>query len=213
LNEWIIHNLVDIFKIDEKREEILEFEWFQEKSVENLIVWVEKAKNLDVATLITALWIAWVWKKTAKTLARLFKSEQDLLNFWWNIELLEHLDDIWPEIAKNVIEYFGSSAHMFILKGLVEILNITYYENKVLNNDSIFFWKKVCITWSFEKDWKKIARDDLVTQLEEKWGNFVSSVSKNTDYLLAGEKAWSKAEKAGKLWVEIIDLDYFLENI
>ncbi len=214
LELWIIHNLVDIFNISEKREEILELEWFKEKSVQNLIDWVEKAKKIEVSTLLTALWIAWVGKKTAKTLAKLFETKQDLLLFTSNIETLEKLDDIWPEIAKNVIQYFSQDSHKRILLELVDILDIKYYENKAHNSNSIFAWKKVCITWGFVwDDWKKVSRDDLVKKLEESGGDFMSSVSKVTDYLLAWEKAWSKLKKANELGVEVIDLTYFYNSL
>ena len=209
LELWIIHNIVDIFTIKNKREEILELEWFQEKSVDNLIAWVEKAKNIDITILLTTLWIPWVGKKTAKTLSKLFESEFDLLHFSTNLENLENLEDIWPEIANNVISYFKLDSHKRILSELVELLNIKYYENKAINSDSIFAWKKVCITWSFEQDWKKVSRDDLVKQLEDVWWEFIWSVSKKLDYLLAWEKAWSKLKKANDLWVEVISLTYF----
>jgi DNA ligase (NAD+) len=214
LKEWIIHNLVDIFKIEEKKEEILEFEWFKEKSVQNLINWVEKAKKMDISTLLTSLWIHWVWKKTAKTLAKLFKNKDDLLNFSFNVEDLEELSDIWGEIATNVIEYFQSDAHMRILKDLSEILDIKYYEEKIIDSDSIFSQKKVCITWSFIwDDGKKISRDRLIESLENVWGIFVSSVSKNTDFLVAWEKAGSKLKKAQDFDIEILDLRKFNEFI
>ena len=96
---------------------------------------------------------------------------------------------------------------------LLEQLNINYYKKKEVKKDSIFFGKKVCITWSFEQDWLKISRDDLVEKLESVWWEFVSSISKNTDYLLAGDKAWSKKQKAEELWIKILDLNYFLENL
>jgi len=213
LREWIIHNLVDIFKISEKKNEILELEWFREKSVNNLIEWVEKAKKVDITTLLTALWISWVGKKTAKTLAKLFESEYDLVNFSVNEELIEKLEDIWPEIAKNVINYFNVDSHKRILKELVQILDITYFKEKNIENESIFTGKKMCITWSFELEWKKISRDELIKKLEDVWGEFVNSVSKNLDYLLAWEKAWSKLEKADKLGIKVIDLTFFLKSL
>jgi len=207
LDEWIIYNLVDIFKISDKREEILELEWFQEKAVQNIIDWVEKSKNIDISTFLTALWITWVGKKTAKIIAKLFKSKDDLLNFSKEFDELEELEDIWPEIAKNVIDYLSDDAHKRILSELVELLNITYYINKALNSNSILSWKKVCITWSFE--W--YSRDQLAEKLEKVWWNFVTSVSKKTDYLLAWEKAWSKLKKANELGIEVLDLDSYLK--
>ncbi len=209
LEEGIIQNIVDIFRLKDKSEDILALEWFQEKSVSNLLEWIENAKSVEIHTLLTALWIHWVGKKTAKTLAKLFLSENDLLNFSYSEEELIELEDIWPEIAKSVIDYFNNTAHKRLLDELVIELNIKYYENKALNSNSIFAWKKVCITWSFE--W--FSRDDLVEKLESVWGNFVSSVSKNTDFLLAWEKAWSKLKKATDLGVEVLDLDKFLEML
>ena len=214
LDLWIIHNLVDIFKIEEKKEEILELEWFREKSVNNLIEWVQNAKNIEIATFITALWISWVGKKTAKTLSKLFENKQDLLKLNITLEKLEELSDIWPEIAKNVIDYFNNDAHKRILEELLEILNIKYYENKEINSNSIFSWKKVCITWSFIwENWEKVSRDDLIKQLENVWGEFVGSVSKNLDFLLAWEKAGSKLKKAEKLWIQVLNLASFSNSI
>jgi DNA ligase (NAD+) len=214
LDLWIIHNLVDIFKIEEKKEEILELEWFREKSVNNLIEWVQNAKNIEIATFITALWISWVGKKTAKTLSKLFEDKQDLLKLNITLEKLEELSDIWPEIAKNVIDYFNNDAHKRILEELLEILNIKYYENKKINSNSIFSWKKVCITWSFIwENWEKVSRDDLIKQLENVWGEFVGSVSKNLDFLLAWEKAGSKLKKAEKLWIQVLNLASFSNSI
>ena len=217
LELWIIHNLVDIFKVWEKADEILALEWFKEKSVENLINGVEKAKHVDISMFITALWINGVGKKTAKTLAKLFHSQELLLEFPYTQEDLVQLDDIWPEIAINVCEYFQNEAHKRILSELVEILYITYYKKIEIPTDwkqSIYFWKKMCITGSFIwNDGNKISRDDLVVKLESVWWEFVSSVSKNTDFLLAWEKAWSKLKKANDLGVNVISFDEFIQEI
>ncbi len=206
LNEGIIHNIVDVFKISEKKDEILFLEWFQNKSVNNLILSVEKAKKVSINTLLTALWISWVGKKTAKTISKLFKNSQDLINFSYNLEDLEQLEDVWPEIAKNVINYFNNNAHKILLKELINILNIEYYEKKEILNNSIFNWKKVCITWSFE--W--YSRDQLIKKIELVGWYFVTSVTKNTDYLLLWDNSWSKFKKANELGIKIISLKEFL---
>jgi DNA ligase (NAD+) len=113
---WFIKNLSDIFEIKKFRQEILDLEWFQEKSVNNIINNVEKAKNTDISTLLNSLSIAWVWKKTSKTLSVLFKSQDDLLNFSYTIEDIEKLDDIWPEIAKNIFEFFNNTENKKLLE-------------------------------------------------------------------------------------------------
>jgi DNA ligase (NAD+) len=213
LKEWIIQNIVDVFKIEEKRDEILQLEGFWEKSVNNLIEGIEKAKNQDIVPFLTSLWINWVGKKTSKIIAKLFTEKDNLLNFSYTTEEVEALYEIWPELAKNIVEYFTQEAHKRILEELLDILNIKFYEKKDINWNSVFKWKKVCITGSFELNWSKISRDELIKKLEEVGGEFVSSVSKKTDFLLAWENAGSKKEKAESLEVKIIELEYFLKNL
>ena len=146
---------------------------------------------------------------------KLFKSKDDFLDFSYSLEELEDLKDIWAETAKSILEYFQNKAHKEILAEMMEILNLEFYkqEEKTFDENSFFAGKKVCITGSFEKNWEKISRDKLVEILEKNGWEFVSSVSKNTDFLLAWEKAWSKLEKAKSLSVEIIWLDEFFEKI
>jgi len=211
---WFIKDLADIFELEKYKEDILALEWFQEKSVDNIINSIEKAKKVEIATLINSLSIPWVGKKTAKILAKLFKNEDDLLNFSYSLEDVEALEDIWPEIWQNVLEFFTNKENKELLQRLVDILDINYYQDKTIDSNSLFAWKKVCITGSFVwENWEKIPRDNLIKKLEEAWGNFVSSVSKNTDYLLAWEKAGSKLDKAEKLGVKIINLTYFFKNV
>ncbi len=226
LNFWIIHNIVDVFKISSKKEKILELEWFKEKSVSNLISSVSEAKKTDLKKFITALWISGVGKKTAKTLEKYILSLsfekfnlEIFLKAFENIEILISLPDIWPEIAKNLVEYFSNDAHKKIIKDLFEVLEFDNststqaHPNPLLRGERMaqnkFFWKKVCITGSFE--W--YSRDELVEILEKSWWEFVSSVSKNTNFLLAWEKAWSKLQKANLLWISVISLEEFLKNI
>ncbi len=215
LELWLINSLASIFDLKNKKDEILALEWFWEKSFTNLVNSIEEAKNIDLERFLTSLWIPWVGKKTSKTLKKLFKSKNDFLNFSYKLEDLEELKDIWEGIAKNIFEYFSNESHKRMLSELLEILNLEYYkeESKNLDNFWFFAWKKACITWSFERNWEKISRDSLIDILEKNWGEFVSSVSKNTDFLLAWEKAWSKLEKAKKLWINVIDLDYFFEKV
>ena len=210
LKLWFISDLYSIFILEEKAEEILALEWFQEKSVDNLIKAINIKKNIDITTLIISLAIGWVWKATAKELAKLFKGEDNLLEFNYTLEELENLEDIWPEIAWNVCIYFQTEKNKVLLQNLVNILNIEYYKEKVIENTSnIFYNKKACITWSFDN----YKRPDLVKMLEEVWWKFVSSVSKNTDFLIAWEKAWSKLKKANELWVIVLNVEEFLDQI
>ena len=215
LNMSIIGDITDIFKIWEKQDEILALEWFKEKSVYNLLESIEKAKNIEIYKFITALWISWVWKKTAKILSSLLKTKNNLTDFSYNLEDLELLDEIWPEIANNVFTYFNDIENKKIIKELVEILNIkfsiTSFDSSVSEDisQSVLFWKKICITWSFDG----YKREELALKLEEVWWELMSSITKKTDYLLSWEKAGSKLKKAHELWVAIINIEEFLKKL
>ena len=210
LRLWFISDLYSIFVLEEKAEEILALEWFQEKSVKNLIKAINERKNIDITTLLISLAIPWVGKKTAQELSKLFTSEANLLDFNYIAEDLENLEDIWPEIAKNMVEFFTTQENKDLFQKLLSVLDIEYYIEKVIEDTShIFYEKKVCVTWSFEN----YKRPDLVKMLEDVWWKFVSSVSKNTDFLVAWEKAWSKLKKANDLGVKVLSVDEFLKEI
>ncbi|MDQ7009555.1 MAG: NAD-dependent DNA ligase LigA [Candidatus Gracilibacteria bacterium] len=206
----LISDLYSIFKLEEKKEKILQLEGFQEKSVDNLFNAINDRKNINITTLLISLAISGVGKKASQELSRLFTSEFELLNFNYSLEKIEELDDIGPEIAKNMLEFFTNSENKILLNNLISVLSIEYYKEKVISNkNNIFFGKKVCITGSFGD----IKRPDLIKQLEEVGGSFVTSVSKNTDFLVAGEKAGSKFKKAEELNIRILDLTEFKNTI
>jgi len=201
---WFINTFWDIFKLKKYKDNILSLDWFQEKSVNKLLDGIEKVRNTNIISVLKALWIPGVGKKTAKTLATLIHSERDILsNEFLNLEILESLPDIGPEVAESVILFFTN--HRWIVEQLLEEVNVQFSQ-KVKFTDGTFTGKKVCITGSF--DW--YSRDELVEILEKQGWSFVGSISKNTDYLLAWDKAGSKLKKANELWVEVLSLEAFI---
>jgi DNA ligase (NAD+) len=166
-------------------------------------------KDTKIDVVLRSLWIDGVGKKTAKNLSVLFPNEDSFLNFSHELETIQAIPDIWPEVAQNLSNYFLDTNNKSILQELIELLEIEYYTVPDLWKDSFFAWKSVCITWTFELNWEKFSRDFLVQKLEHGWWNFTWSVSKKTDYLLAWEKAWSKLKKAQELWIEVLSIDDF----
>lgn len=205
LEEGIINDLVDIFKIAEKKDILLLLPWLKEKSVQNIINAIEKAKKQKIEDFLSALVIPWVGKKTAKTLAPLFDSKQSLLDFNFSLDDLETLEDIGPEIANSVFQFFREKKD-FISK-LLEILDIEFSKKIVWKG--VFTNKKICITGSFEN----YTRDQLIIIIEENGGEFVSSISAKTDFLLAGESAGSKLAKATSLGVRVLNISDFFNII
>lgn len=110
------------------REEILALEGFQEKSVENLIAGLEKSRTQTIVSFLTALGIQGVGKKTAKNISHLFINSENLTNFAYSLEDLENIDDIGPEIAKNIFDFFTDEGNKNILKDLDDVLDIQYFE-------------------------------------------------------------------------------------
>lgn len=204
LSLWFITDLADIFSLSEKKETLLSLPWYKEKSVNNLLKGIEKAKFQKIVNFLVALNIPWVWPQSAKELSKIINSNEELLHFNFSQEELFALQDIGEETAKNISQFFEFNTNKLLLKKLLQHITIEY-KKEIIGGK--FLGKKVCITGSFE--W--FSRDELIEKLENMWWIFVSSVSKNTDFLLAGEKAGSKLEKANSLWIEIINLEVFLQ--
>lgn len=203
LKEWFIVDLADIFTLNEKKEELLALPWYKQKSVNNLLESIQKAKFQKIVNFLVALNIPWVWPQSAKELSKIINSNDELLHFNFSQEELFTLQDIGEETAKNISQFFESKENKLLLKKLLNFITIEF-KKEVIGGK--YAGKKICITWSFE--W--FSRDQLIEKLENMWWSFVWSVSKNTDALLAGEKAGSKLEKANSLWVTIITLEDFL---
>ncbi len=217
-----IRHFPDIFLLSRYRKEILALEWFQEISVNKILSELEKAKDVDMARFLTALSIPGVGKKTAKNIKKylialcvsdtaedrkksFLSAMQEKIREELLFDELEALPDIWPEIASNIVTFFSSEENMKMLHTLDTLLHIRYEETNIQTGGK-YTAKKMCITGSFEG----YTRDALIKILEEQWGQFVSTVSKKTDYLLAGEKAGSKLKKAQELGVEVLCLEEFL---
>ena len=203
LELWYIQDLADVFLLKNYREEILQLEWYKEKSVNNLLESIEKARTQPIASFLAALGIPNVGKKMGKILSPLFQSNQDILHFSYTEEDLLQLSDVWPETVQSIQDYFQNNTEF--LARLLEQIKIEFLENNLIK-EGILLWKKICITGSFEI----YSRDELAKMIEENGGEFVSSISKNTDYLLAWESAGSKLEKARSLGVAILSIDDFL---
>jgi DNA ligase (NAD+) len=196
----------DIFRLRDYKNEILLLEGFKEKSVHNLLEWIESVRKTDIVTFLKALWIPGVGKKTAKTLGKIItSSDNDILAGLWDVEILQELPDIWPEVARSVVEFFTEQSE--IAQDLLREVDIIFPNTSSSQVISWkYAWKKMCITGSF--DWYK--REGLAEILEQQGWEFMSSVSVKTDYLLAWDKAGSKLKKAQELGVEVLSLEDFL---
>lgn len=207
LDENLITDLASIFDLKDKKEEILKLDWFKEKSVNNLLESIEKVRKIPIEKLIIAFWIPWIWKWTSKEISKLFNSNDDILDFKHEFDEIINLKDIWPEIAKNIIDFMNNTENKEILKDLLSKISIVF--NKNINQNWPLLGKVFCITWSFEG----YSRDDLSKIIEDNSWTFTNTVSKKIDFLLAWEKAGSKISKAETLWIKVIDIEKLFNMI
>ena len=198
---WVT-DAASIYDLRDHREEFLTIEGYKEKSVDNLLQAIENKRTLPVEKIIASLGIPGVGKRTAKLLAPLFHSSEDILSFGKTPEELEIIKDIGPETAQSICEYFQN--HKVLLQRLIERVRVVYMPEKSQVSSGILAGKTFCVTGTFT-----LSRDEIHAIIEENGGAIRTAVSGNLDYLLAGENAGSKKEKAQSLGVTVLDWEGF----
>ena len=204
LNEKLISNVADIYNLS--FEDISSLKKNGTKFATNLINAIENSKQNDLYRLLTALGINHIGAKASKVLAKKFKTIDNLSNA--SYEELSEISDIGPIMAKSIVEFFEEPQ----TKDLIEKLKRAGVNTTSLNNedtDNRFEGLTFVLTGSLEKYTREEA-----TNIIEKYGGKVSgSVSKKTNYLLAGEAAGSKLTKAQSLGIKIISEEEFEKMI
>ena len=180
-----------------KREQLISLEGYKDAKADNLIRSIVKSKKVPLANFIFALGIENIGKKTAVDLADRFKSVKALAGA--KIEELTALSDFGEITAKSVVDYFDNNDNMREIEELFALGVTPFYEEKKLSG--VFLGEKVVLTGTLTK----YKRDEAAAIIEENGGEIMSSVSKNTTLVLAGESAGSKLDKAKRLGIKIID--------
>jgi len=200
----LISTYADLYKLDKK--DLIPLERMAEKSAKNLIVAIQKSKEQPLERLIYAIGIRFVGKTVAKDLASNFKSMDRLMNA--SEEEMTQVDSIGPKIAESVKLFFGHEKNLQLIEHLRETgLNFEMSESDVVSN--VLENKKFVLTGSLPS----LTRKQASELIEKHGGKTSSSVSSNTDFLLAGDSAGSKLNKAQKLGIPILDEEKFLDMI
>lgn len=199
-----VRKLSDIYKIT--KENLLTLDKFKEKKAENVINSIEKSKNIELYRFLYALGIAEVGVKTAKELSRHFNTLNNLMLA--SEEEIVKVQDIGEVIAKNIYEFFKEDYNLSEIKSLLES-GVKIKENNVSNEENVNFKGKIFVlTGALSKPRKEI--EDLI---ESYGGKTAGSVSSKTDYVVAGENAGSKLDKAKSLGIKIINENQLFEMI
>ena len=202
-----INNVVDIFYIKDKRDELIERGIIgKEKTVDNLIKAIEKSKSRDMAHVIKAIGIKNIGKHAGAILEQQYDSIEKLMDA--DYETLVSLDGIGDIGANSIIEFF-TTENRDIVKGLKDV-GVNIYASKSKPKKETTITGKAFVITGTLPTLKRSVCEQMIT---EAGGVVKSSVSKTTDYLVAGEKAGSKKEKAEKLGVKIISEEELISLI
>jgi DNA ligase (NAD+) len=188
-------------------EQIGQLEGFGAKSVQNLKTAIEQSKTQSLNRLIFALGIRYVGETTAKTLANAVSNLYDLKD--WTVERLQSLEDVGPKVANSVFEFFQNPINLQLIDQLQHV-GVDIQQKSTVQVDG----NLTGVTFLFTGTLSKLKRSDAEALVEQHGGKLLSGVSSKLNFLVAGEDAGSKLEKAKKLsTVKIISEDEFLSMI
>lgn len=203
LSELDVREIPQIYTL--KKEDLLNLEGFKDKKADNLIAAIEKSKDANLENFIYALGINNVGIKAARDIANRFKSLDEIRKA--SYDDLVNISDIGPKTADEIVEFFSDEKISKAIDELME-LGVKPVYNGISEIESPLTDKKVVITGTLSMPRKEL--EEVLTKLGAK---ISSSVSKNTDYVIAGESAGSKYDKAISLGVKILDEENLKELI
>lgn len=202
-----IKKVSDFYTLKKVKDELKELEGYGEKSIQNLLDSIEASKGNSLERLLFALGIRYIGKKTAKILAKKYKTMDNLLSTTYE-ELLS-IDDIGEIMADSIMNFIQNSDNLTLIHELkghgvemvykgIDTRNNIYIENKIF-----------VLTGSLEK----FSREDASKIIEENGGKTSSSVTGKTSVVVVGTNPGSKYKKALELGIEIWTEDEFLEKV
>ena len=202
LEEKLITTFADIFTL--KKGDMLELPRFAEKSVDNLLVSIEKARSIRLPRFLVGLSIPQVGEETAEDIANHFGTLENIRNA--PFEELEKIDGVGPVVGKAVVEWFGDKDNKALVERLAKEVRIERTQ-KADTAGLPLHGKTFVLTGALSA----MSREEAKAKIKALGGDVSESVSAKTDYVVAGESAGSKYEKAKKLEVTILNEEEFLQ--
>ena len=191
----LVKNVADIYKLT--KDDLLSLERMGDKSAQNILDEIENSKKLPLERVIYGLGIRMVGERTAQFLAEHFGSMEALENA--GIEELQHVNEVGPRIAESIVEFFSIAANRKLVERLREAgLTLT---GKKKHRGTKLAGKTFVLTGTLAH----FTRDEAKKMIEDAGGKVTGSVSKKTDYVVAGADAGSKLDKAKELGVKVLD--------
>jgi DNA ligase (NAD+) len=193
----LVKNVADLYKLT--KEDLLKLERMGEKSAENVLREIADSKKLPLERVIYGLGIRFVGERTAQFLAEHFGSLDAILNA--SAEELEEVNEVGPRIAESIVEFFADEHNRKLVDDLRKA-GLTFKGQKKEKGTKLA-GKTFVLTGTLARH----TRDEAKKMIEDAGGRVSGSVSKKTDYVVAGSDAGSKLDKARSLQVSIIGED------
>jgi DNA ligase (NAD+) len=190
----LVKNVADLYKLT--KDDLLKLERMGEKSAENVLAEIEASKKLPLERVIYGLGIRFVGERTAQFLAEHFGSLDAIMNA--SAEELEEVNEVGPRIAESIVEFFGDEHNRKLVSDLRKA-GLTFTGQKKEKGTKLA-GKTFVLTGTLERH----TRDEAKKMIEDAGGRVSGSVSKKTDYVVAGSDAGSKLDKARELGVSVI---------
>jgi DNA ligase (NAD+) len=199
----LVKNVADLYKLT--KDDLLRLERMGEKSAENVLAEIEASKTLPLERMIYGLGIRFVGERTAQFLAEHFGSLDAIMNA--SAEELEEVNEVGPRIAESIVEFFGDEHNRKLVSDLRKA-GLTFTGQKREKGTKLA-GKTFVLTGTLERH----TRDEANKMIEDAGGRVSGSVSKKTDYVVAGSDAGSKLDKARELGVNVIGEDELEELV
>jgi DNA ligase (NAD+) len=195
IDRGLVKNVADIYDLTKK--DLLSLERFADKSAQNILNEIESSKQLPLERVIYGLGIRFVGERTAQFLAEHFGSMESLASA--SVEELQNVNEVGPRIAESIAEFFSIPANRKLIDRLRAAGLALKGEKK--ERGTKLAGKTFVLTGTLAK----YTRDEARRIIEDAGGKVTGSVSKKTDYVVAGSDAGSKLDKAKELGVPVID--------
>jgi DNA ligase (NAD+) len=202
VDKGFITHLSDIYKLKSKRNELVLIERLGEKSIDNLLNSIEKSKSQPFSKVLFAIGIRYVGAGAAQKITDHFNSIDDIIAA--GEEEISAIYEIGPSISKSIKQFFSNKNNIKLIEELRKS-GLTFISEKKEIVQSTLTGKTFVLTGTLSS----LSRDEAGSRIITLGGKVTSSVSKNTDFVVAGEKAGSKLSKAESLGVKVLDEDTF----
>ncbi len=206
VDKGFITHFSDIYKLKDKRNDLIQIDRLGEKSIDNLLNSIKKSKAQPFSKVLFAIGIRYVGSGAAQKITDHFNSIDDIIAA--GEEEVSAIYDIGPSISKSIKQFFSNKNNIKLIEELRKS-GLTFTSEKKEIIQSALTGKTFVLTGTLSS----LSRDEAGARIIALGGKVTSSVSKNTDFVVAGEKAGSKLTKAESLGVKVLDENTFLKML